>query len=117
MSTSDDAPLLGKAVSSRRRRGAALAAVALALAGVLAFAVANRSETTTSLMNQDETAVHGGMRPDAYARALPSTSQDATNSKGESIILPLSQTNTMTQFNSGLHGKVGSIEKWCGGVP
>ena len=49
MSTSEDAPLLGKAASSRRRRGAALAAVVLALAGGLAFAVADRSDTTTSL--------------------------------------------------------------------
>ena len=58
MSTSEDAPLL--TASSRRRGGAVLAAVALALAGGLAFAVAN----------------------------------------------------AMTQLNSGLHGKVGSIEKW-----
>ena len=116
MSTSDNAPLLGKAVSSRRRRGAVLAAVALALAGGLAFAVANRSDTTTSL--NVATRQNFDVNEDAYAQALAalpaSTSQDATNSKGESIILPLSQTNTMTQFNSGLHGKVGSIEKWCG---
>ena len=45
MSTSEDAPLL--TASSRRRGGAVLAAVALALAGGLAFAVANRSETTS----------------------------------------------------------------------
>ena len=116
MSTSEDAPLLGKAASSRRRRGAALAAVVLALAGGLAFAVANRSDATTSL--NVATRQNFDVNEDAYAQALAalpaSTSQDATNSKGESIILPLSQTNTMTQFNSGLHGKVGSIEKWCG---
>ena len=46
MSTSEDAPLL--TASSRRGGGAVLAAVALALAGGLAFAVANRSEATTS---------------------------------------------------------------------
>ena len=46
MSTSEDAPLL--TASSRRRGGAALAAVVLALAGGLAFAVANRSDATTS---------------------------------------------------------------------
>jgi len=44
MSTSEDAPLL--TASSRRRGGAVLAAVALALAGGLAFAVANRSNAT-----------------------------------------------------------------------
>ena len=59
MSTSDNAPLLGKAVSSRRRRGAALAAVALALAGGLVFAVANRSDTTTSLITPDSIVVDG----------------------------------------------------------
>ena len=48
MSTSEDAPLL--TASSRRRGGAALAAVVLALAGGLAFAVANRSDATTSLI-------------------------------------------------------------------
>ena len=112
MSTSEDAPLL--TASSRRRGGAVLAAVALALAGGLAFAVANRSDATTSL--NVATRQNFDVNEDAYAKALAalptSTSQDATNSKGESIILPLSQTNTMTQFNSGLHGKVGSIEKW-----
>jgi len=110
MSASEDAPLL--TASSRRRGGAVLAAVALALAGGLAFAVANRSDTTTSLSIPAVTAVHG----DAYAQALPaSTSQDATNSKGESIIPPLSPEetkNSMMELNSGLHGKVGSIEKW-----
>ena len=114
MSTTEDAPLL--TTSSRRRGGAVLAAVALALAGGLAFAVANRSDATTSL--NVATRQNFDVNEDAYAQALAalpdSTSQDATNSKGESIILPLSQTNTMTQFNSGLHGKVGSIEKWCG---
>ena len=114
MSTPEDAPLL--TASSRRRGGAALAAVVLALAGGLAFAVANRSDATTSL--NVATRQNFDVNEDAYAQALAalpaSTSQDATNSKGESIILPLSQTNTMTQFNSGLHGKVGSIEKWCG---
>ena len=44
MSTSEDAPLL--TASSRRRGGAVLAAVALALAGGLAVAVANRSDAT-----------------------------------------------------------------------
>ncbi len=48
MSTSEDAPLL--TASSRRRGGAVLAAVALALAGGLVFAVANRSDATTSLI-------------------------------------------------------------------
>ena len=116
---SEDAPLL--TASSRRRGGAVLAAVALALAGGLAFAVANRSDTTTSL--SDVTAVHG----DAYAQALPaSTSQDVTKAKGTSTkyrpeqIFSLSQHaveppgDKMMQLNSGLHGKVGSIEKWCG---
>ena len=74
---SEDAPLL--TASSRRRGGAVFAAVVLALAGGLAFAVANRSDTTTSL--SDVTAVHG----DAYAQALPaSTSQDVTKAKGTS---------------------------------
>jgi hypothetical protein len=112
MSTSDNAPLLGKAASSRRRRGAALAAVVLALAGVLAFAVANRSDTTTSL--KILTVVDA------------STSQDVTKAKGTSTkyrpeqIFSLSQEEVdspgdkMMQLNSGLHGKVGSIEKWCG---
>ena len=121
MSTSEDAPLL--TASSRRRGGAVLAAVALALAGGLAFAVANRSDTTTSLSILDVTAVHG----DAYAQALPaSTSQDVTKAKGTSTkyrpeqIFSLSQHaveppgDKMMQLNSGLHGKVGSIEKWCG---
>ncbi|CAH0378341.1 unnamed protein product [Pelagomonas calceolata] len=114
---SEDAPLL--TASSRRRGGAVLAAVVLALAGGLAFAVANRSDTTTSL--SDVTAVHG----DAYAQALPaSTSQDVTKAKGTSTkyrpeqIFSLSQHaveppgDKMMQLNSGLHGKVGSIEKW-----
>ena len=57
MSTSEDAPLL--TASSRRRGGAALAAVALALAGGLVFAVANRSETTTSLITPDSIVVDG----------------------------------------------------------
>ena len=119
MSTSEDAPLL--TASSRRRGGAVFAAVVLALAGGLAFAVANRSDTTTSLNVSETIRQNFDVNEDAYAQALAalpaSTSQDATNSKGESIILPLSQqtpANTMTQFNSGLHGKVGSIEKWCG---
>ena len=117
MSTSEDAPLL--TASSRRRGGAALAAVVLALAGGLAFAVANRSDATTSLNVPTET--NFDVNEDAYAQALAdlpaSTSQDATNSKGESIILPLSPEktkNSMMELNSGLHGKVGSIEKWCG---
>ena len=117
MSSSEVAPLL--TASSRRRGGAVLAAVALAMAGGLAFAaVANRSDTTTSLNVSETIRQNFDVNEDAYAQALAalpaSTSQDATNSKGESIILPLSQTNTMTQLNSGLHGKVGSIEKWCG---
>ena len=125
MSTSEDAPLL--TASSRRRGGAVLAAVALALAGGLAFAVANRSDTTTSLLIPVVTAVDGGMRPGAYAQALPvSTSQDVTKAKGTSTkyrpeqIFSLSQHaveppgDKMMQLNSGLHGKVGSIEKWCG---
>ena len=120
MSTSDNAPLLGKAVSSRRRRGAVLAAVALALAGGLAFAaVANRSDKTTSLNVSETIRQNFDVNEDAYAQALAalpdSTSQDATNSKGESIILPLSPEktkNSMMELNSGLHGKVGSIEKW-----
>jgi len=116
MSTPEDAPLL--TASGRRRGGAVFAAVVLALAGGLAFAVANRSDTTTSLNVSETIRQNFDVNEDAYAKALAalpaSTSQDATNSKGESIILPLSQTNTMTQFNSGLHGKVGSIEKWCG---
>ena len=116
MSTSEDAPLLGKAASSRRRRGAALAAVVLALAGGLAFAVADRSDTTTSL--KILTVVDG----------IPaSPSQDVTKAKGTSVkyrpeqIFSLSQEENksapgdkMMQLNSGLHGKVGSIEKWCG---
>ena len=115
MSTSEDAPLLGKAASSRRRRGAALAAVVLALAGGLAFAVADRSDTTTSL--KILTVVDG----------IPaSPSQDVTKAKGTSTkyrpeqIFSLSQHaveppgDKMMQLNSGLHGKVGSIEKWCG---
>ena len=115
MSTSEDAPLLGKAASSRRRRGAALAAVVLALAGGLAFAVADRSDTTTSL--KILTVVDG----------IPaSPSQDVTKAKGTSTkyrpeqIFSLSQQEVeapgdkMMQLNSGLHGKVGSIEKWCG---
>ena len=117
MSTSEDAPLL--TASSRRRGGAVLAAVALALAGGLAFAVANRSDTTTSL--NVATRQNFDVNEDAYAQALAalpaSTSQDATNSKGESIIPPLSPEetkNSMMELNSGLHGKVGSIEKWCG---
>ena len=121
MSTSDNAPLLGKAVSSRRRRGAVLAAVALALAGGLAVAVANRSDKTTSLNVSETIRQNFDVNEDAYAQALAalpdSTSQDATNSKGESIILPLSPEktkNSMMELNSGLHGKVGSIEKWCG---
>ena len=113
MSTSEDAPLLGKAASSRRRRGAALAAVVLALAGGLAFAVADRSDTTTSL--KILTVVDG----------IPaSPSQDVTKAKGTSTkyrpeqIFSLSQHaveppgDKMMQLNSGLHGKVGSIEKW-----
>ena len=117
MSTSEDAPLL--TASSRRRGGAVLAAVALALAGGLAFAVANRSDATTSL--NVATRQNFDVNEDAYAKALAalptSTSQDATNSKGESIIVPLSAgetKNSMMELNSGLHGKVGSIEKWCG---
>ena len=117
MSTSEDAPLL--TASSRRRGGAVLAAVVLALAGGLAFAVANRSDTTTSL--NVATRQNFDVNEDAYAQALAalpaSTSQDATNSKGESIIPPLSPEetkNSMMELNSGLHGKVGSIEKWCG---
>ena len=95
------------------------AAVVLALAGGLAFAVANRSDTTTSL--NVATRQNFDVNEDAYAQALAalpaSTSQDATNSKGESIIPPLSPEetkNSMMELNSGLHGKVGSIEKWCG---
>ena len=57
MSTSEDAPLL--TASSRRRGGAVLAAVALALAGGLAFAVANRSDTTTNLIEPDSIVVDG----------------------------------------------------------
>ena len=119
---SEDAPLL--TASSRRRGGAVFAAVVLALAGGLAFAVANRSNTTTSLLIPAVTAVDGGMRPDAYAQA---TSQDVTKAKGTSTkyrpeqIFSLSQEENksapgdkMMQLNSGLHGKVGSIEKWCG---
>ena len=91
MSTSEDAPLL--TASRRRRGGAVLAAVALALAGGLAFAVANRSDTTTSL--NVATRQNFDVNEDAYAQALAalpaSTSQDATNSKGESIILPLGE--------------------------
>jgi len=117
MSTPEDAPLL--TASSRRRSAAVLAAVALALAGGLAFAVANRSDATTSL--NVATRQNFDVNEDAYAQALAalpaSTSQDATNSKGESIIPPLSPEetkNSMMELNSGLHGKVGSIEKWCG---
>ena len=119
MSTPEDAPLL--TASRRRRGGAALAAVVLALAGGLAFAVANRSDTTTSLNVSETIRQNFDVNEDAYAQALAalpaSTSQDATNSKGESIILPLSPEktkNSMMELNSGLHGKVGSIEKWCG---
>ena len=119
MSTSEDAPLL--TASSRRRGGAVFAAVVLALAGGLAFAVANRSDTTTSLNVSETIRQNFDVNEDAYAQALAalpaSTSQDATNSKGESIILPLSPEktkNSMMELNSGLHGKVGSIEKWCG---
>ena len=57
MSTSEDAPLL--TASSRRRGGAVLAAVALALAGGLAFAVANRSNTTTRLITPGGIVVDG----------------------------------------------------------
>ena len=120
MSSSEDAPLL--TASSRRRGGAVLAAVALAMAGGLAFAaVANRSDTTTSLNVSETIRQNFDVNEDAYAQALAalpaSTSQDATNSKGESIIPPLSPEetkNSMMELNSGLHGKVGSIEKWCG---
>ena len=112
MSTPEDAPLL--TASSRRRGGAVFAAVVLALAGGLAFAVADRSDTTTSL--KILTVVDG----------IPaSPSQDVTKAKGTSVkyrpeqIFSLSQEENksapgdkMMQLNSGLHGKVGSIEKW-----
>jgi len=121
MSTSEDAPLL--TASSRRRGGAVLAAVALALAGGLAFTVAvDGSDTTTTLWNANKNEG----KENAYAQALPvSTSQDVTKAKGTSTkyrpeqIFSLSQQEVeapgdkMMQFNSGLHGKVGSIEKWC----
>ena len=122
MSTSEDAPLL--TASSRRRGGAVLAAVALALAGGLAFAVANRSDTTTSLLIPVVTAVDGGMRPDAYAQATHVPGRDEGQGNFYKYrpeqIFSLSQQEVespgdkMMQFNSGLHGKVGSIEKWCG---
>ena len=122
MSTSEDAPLL--TASSRRRGGAVLAAVALALAGGLAFTVAvDGSDTTTTLWNANKNEG----KENAYAQALPvSTSQDVTKAKGTSTkyrpeqIFSLSQQEVeapgdkMMQLNSGLHGKVGSIEKWCG---
>ena len=112
MSTSDNAPLLGKAASSRRRRGAALAAVALALAGGLALAVANRSDTTTSLITPGGIVVDGittGTPQDTTKLIL--TEGPANNAIAEHTESP---ANPMMQLNSGLHGKVGSIEKWCG---
>ena len=86
MSTSGNAPL---STSSRRRRGAALAAVALALAGGLAFAVVDTKAATTSLITPQ---YH-----EHIAHAAPQEEDTDTPRR---------------RLNSGLHGKVGSIEKW-----
>ena len=90
MSTSEDAPLLGKAASSRRRRGAALAAVALALAGgLLAFAVVDTKAATTSPITPQ---YH-----EHIAHAAPQEEDTDTPRR---------------RLKSGLKGEVGGIEKW-----
>ena len=95
----------------------------LATAGVFlqSGATLPRRATDSVRENTQELYQNFDVNEDAYAQALAalpdSTSQDATNSKGESIIPPLSPEetkNSMMELNSGLHGKVGSIEKWCG---
>ena len=102
---SEDAPLL--TASSRRRGGAALAAVVLALAGGLAFAVANRSEP--SLVASVNEAINNGKLKERLLYWADHFEADWADD-----LAPAAgpANNAMTQLNSGLHGKVGSIEKW-----
>ena len=89
MSTSEDAPLL--TASSRRRGGAVLAAVALALVASMNEAINNGKLKERLLYWADH--FDADWADDLAPAAGPAN-------------------NAMTQLNSGLHGKVGSIEKW-----